>query len=105
MTNLPEARLAREAELPYASLCMVTDYDCWHEDAGPVEVSDVLRVLADNAAMAKDAVRRLAGMLTGEREPSPIDACLDGAIITPRAARDPDLVSKLDAVAGRALGR
>ncbi len=103
MTNMPEAKLAREAELPYATICMVTDYDCWHEEAGPVELQDVLKVMHDNAAKARDSVRRLAGKLLGPREPSPIDTCLDGAIITPSGARDPALVAKLDAVAGRVL--
>jgi 5'-methylthioadenosine phosphorylase len=103
MTNMPEAKLAREAELPYASVCMVTDYDCWHEDVGPVEIGDVLKVLHDNAAKARETVRQLASALTGPRDPSPIDTCLDGAIITPAGARDPELVGKLDAVAGRVL--
>ena len=103
MTNMPEAKLAREAELPYASVGMVTDFDCWHEEIGPVEVTDILRVLHDNAARARDLVRRLAGKLKGPREPSPIDTCLDTAIITPANARDPELVAKLDAVAGRVL--
>ena len=103
MTNMPEAKLAREAELPYASVCMVTDYDCWHEEVGPVEITDVLRVLNDNAAKAREVVRLLAGKLTGEREPSPIDTCLEYAIVTPKEARDPELVAKLDAVAGRVL--
>ena len=103
MTNMPEAKLAREAELPYASVCMVTDYDCWHEDIGPVEIGDVLKVLADNAAKARDLVRRMAGKLTGARQASPIDTCLDFAIVTAPDARDPELVTKLDAVAGRVL--
>ena len=105
MTNMPEAKLAREAELPYASVCMVTDYDCWREDEGPVEITDVLKVLHDNAAKARDVVRRLAGKLAGPREPSPIDACLEFAIVTPKEARDPELVAKLDAVAGRVLSK
>ena len=105
MTNMPEAKLAREAELPYASVCMVTDYDCWHEEVGPVEIGDVLKVLADNAAMARGVVRRLAGKLTGPRQPSPIDTCLDFAIVTAPEARDPELVAKLDAVAGRVLAK
>jgi 5'-methylthioadenosine phosphorylase len=103
MTNMPEAKLAREAELPYASVCMVTDYDCWHEEAGPVEIGDVLKVLHENAAKARETVRRLAARLVGPREPSPIDTCLDAAIVTPANARDPELVSRLDAVAGRVL--
>ena len=105
MTNMPEAKLAREAELPYASVCMVTDYDCWHEEVGPVEITDVLKVLGDNAAKAREVVRSLAGKLRGTRDPSPIDTCLDYAIVTAPDARDPDLVRKLDAVAGRVLGR
>ena len=103
MTNMPEAKLAREAELPYASVCMVTDYDCWHEEVGPVEIGDVLKVLADNAAKAREVIRRLAGKLTGAREASPIDTCLDFAIVTAPDARDPELVTRLDAVAGRVL--
>ena len=103
MTNMPEAKLAREAELPYASICMVTDYDCWREDEGPVEIGDVLAVLRDNAAKGRELVRRLAGKLKGRREPSPIDTCLEYAIVTPANARDPELVKKLEAVAGRVL--
>jgi 5'-methylthioadenosine phosphorylase len=103
MTNMPEAKLAREAELPYASVCMVTDYDCWREESGAVEIGDVLKVLQDNAAKARETVRRLAARLIGSRAPSPIDTCLDGAIVTPANARDPELVGKLDAVAGRVL--
>jgi 5'-methylthioadenosine phosphorylase len=103
MTNMPEAKLAREAELPYASVCMVTDYDCWHDEVGPVAITDVLQVMQDNAARARELVRRLAGKLIGERAPSPIDTCLDGAVVTSANARDPELVKKLDAVAGRVL--
>jgi len=84
---------------------MVTDYDCWREDEGPVEITDVLKVLHDNADKARDVVRRLAGKLIGPREPSPIDTCLEFAIVTPKEARDPELVAKLDAVAGRVLGK
>ena len=105
MTNMPEAKLSREAELPYASVCMVTDYDCWHDDVGPVAITDVLKVMQDNAARARELIRRLAAKLVGERAPSPIDTCLDGAIVTASGARDPELVTKLDAVAGRVLGR
>jgi 5'-methylthioadenosine phosphorylase len=103
MTNMPEAKLAREAELPYASICMVTDYDCWREETGPVEIADVLKVLHDNAAKARETVRRLASKLVGPREPSPIDTCLEHSIVTPANARDLELVGKLDAVAGRVL--
>jgi 5'-methylthioadenosine phosphorylase len=100
-----EAKLAREAELPYASVCMVTDYDCWNEAHAAVEVSSVIAVMQANAARARETVRRLAGLLSAQpREPSPIDTNLDFAVITPPAHRDPSLAAKLDAVAGRALG-
>jgi len=106
MTGLPEAKLAREAELPYASVCMVTDYDAWREEHEAVEVDHILKVLHANASTAKALVARLAGMLAGTpRTPSPIDTCLDMAIITPPDHRDPTLLAKLDAVAGRALRR
>jgi 5'-methylthioadenosine phosphorylase len=103
MTNMPEAKLAREAELPYASVCMVTDYDCWHAGHDNVEVTHILEVLHANAARAHDLVRRLARKLKGPRAPSPIDRALDHAIVTRPEARDPELVAKLDAVAGRLL--
>jgi 5'-methylthioadenosine phosphorylase len=103
MTGMPEAKLAREAELPYASVGMVTDYDCWHEEHGPVEVTDILAVLHANADRARALVRELARLLPDERPPSPIDTCLDFALITAPEARDPALVARLDAVAGRVL--
>jgi 5'-methylthioadenosine phosphorylase len=103
MTNMPEAKLAREAELPYASVCMVTDYDCWHADHEDVEVTHILEVLRANTARACDLVGRLARKLKGPRAPSPIDRALDHALVTPPEARDPELVAKLDAVAGRLL--
>jgi len=103
MTNMPEAKLAREAELPYASIAMVTDYDCWREAVAPVEVAHIQEVLARNAALARDLVRRLALSLPLERGASPIDTCLDGALITAPQARDPALMAKLSAVAGRVL--
>jgi 5'-methylthioadenosine phosphorylase len=106
MTNMPEAKLAREAELPYASVAMVTDYDCWREDVEAVEVGHVLETLMANAARARDLVARLASMLAERpREPSPIDTVLDAAIITPPGARDPAALARLEAVAGRALRR
>jgi 5'-methylthioadenosine phosphorylase len=105
MTNMPEAKLAREAELPYASVAMVTDYDCWREDEAHVDVAQIVACLNDNAAKARDLVRRLAAKLTGEREPSPIDTVLDAAIITAPEARDPAVIERLKAVAGRALSR
>jgi 5'-methylthioadenosine phosphorylase len=104
MTNMPEAKLAREAELPYASVAMVTDYDCWREEVAHVEVSHVLEVLHANASTAKGLVVRLAAKLKGLRPPSAIDTCLDAAIITAPAARDPAMIARLSAVAGRALG-
>jgi 5'-methylthioadenosine phosphorylase len=105
MTNMPEAKLAREAELPYASVAMVTDYDCWREAFAHVEVSHIQAVLAGNAARARDLVRRLAQSLPPEREPSPIDTCLDGALITAPAARDAAMAERLSAVAGRVLAK
>jgi 5'-methylthioadenosine phosphorylase len=105
MTNMPEAKLAREAELPYASVAMVTDYDCWRPQHGHVEVADVIRVLHDNAEKAAALLRRAAPLLGPERKPSPlgIERTLDTALITAPEARDPALVAKLDAVAGRVL--
>jgi len=105
MTNMPEAKLAREAELPYATVAMVTDFDCWHEDIAHVEVTDILACLQANAETAKALVGKLAGAMTGSRSPSPIDTCLDDAIITAPEARDPEMLTRLDAVAGRALRR
>jgi 5'-methylthioadenosine phosphorylase len=105
MTNMPEAKLAREAELPYASVCMVTDYDGWRENEAPVEVSHILAVMNANADKARETVRRLATRLAGAaREPSPIDTVLDFAIVTPPGAWDRAHVARLDAVAGRVLG-
>ncbi|USU11840.1 S-methyl-5'-thioadenosine phosphorylase [Sphingomonadaceae bacterium OTU29THOMA1] len=103
MTAMPEAKLAREAELPYALVGMVTDYDCWREGEAAVDVAQVIAQLSANAAKARAMVVRLLRSLPAERMPSPIDTCLDTAIITAKSARDPALVAKLDAVAGRAL--
>ena len=105
MTAMPEAALAREAELPYACVAMVTDYDCWHAEHANVEVAAILEVLASNAAAARAMVRRLAEALPKAREPSPIDTALEGAIITAPAARDPAMLEKVAAIAGRALGQ
>ena len=105
MTNMPEAKLAREAELPYASVCMVTDYDCWHTDHDAVEVTNILEVMNANSTKAKVMIAALAKSLLSTRRPaSPIDTCLDFALITAPQARDPALIAKLDAVAGRVLG-
>lgn len=106
MTNMPEAKLAREAELPYATVAMVTDYDCWHEAVDAVSVTDVLKVLHGNAERAGALVSRIATRLaTGARtsDPDGIDTCLDHAIITAPQHRDSALVARLDAVAGRVL--
>jgi 5'-methylthioadenosine phosphorylase len=105
MTNMPEAKLAREAELPYASVAMVTDYDCWHPNHGHVEVAHVIATLHANAAKAASLIKRLAPLLGPARTPSPlgIETNLDTAIITTPEARDPLMIAKLDAVAGRAL--
>ena len=105
MTNMPEAKLAREAELPYASLAMVTDYDSWRDDdSAPVEIQQILEVMHANSALAKATLVRLCGALAASpREPSPIDTGLDNALVTPPEHRDKALLAKLDAIAGRAL--
>jgi 5'-methylthioadenosine phosphorylase len=105
MTNLPEAKLAREAELCYASVAMVTDFDCWHPDHDAVTVQDIIAVLSANADKAKALVARLARDFPREHEPCPVgsDRALDTALITAPEARDKRLLRKLDAVAGRAL--
>jgi len=105
MTNLPEAKLAREAELCYATVAMVTDFDCWHLEHDAVTVQDIIRVLTANAEKAALLVLRLAKSFPREHEPCPIgsDRALDTAIITAPEARDPELLKKLDAVAGRVL--
>ena len=107
MTNMPEAKLAREAELPYATVAMVTDYDCWRADEAHVEVSNVLEIMAANTLKAKQAIGNLAAALQGTprtRSPQGIETCLDYAMITAPDARDPKTLAKLDAVAGRVLG-
>jgi len=107
MTNMPEAKLAREAEICYATVAMVTDFDCWHPDHDAVTVQDIIKVLTANAEKAKRLVARLAHDFPREHEACPIgsDRALDTAIITAPEARDPALLKKLDAVAGRVLGR
>jgi 5'-methylthioadenosine phosphorylase len=105
MTNMPEAKLAREAEICYASVAMVTDFDCWHPGHDAVSVQDIIRVLNSNADKAKNLVARLARDFPRQHEPCPIgsDRALDTALITAPEARDPVLLKKLDAVAGRVL--
>ncbi len=107
MTNMPEAKLAREAEICYATVAMVTDFDCWHPDHDAVTVADVIKVLTANADRAKRLVTRLAREFPREHEACPIgsDRALDNALITAPEARDPALIKKLEAVAGRVLGK
>jgi 5'-methylthioadenosine phosphorylase len=105
MTNMPEAKLAREAELCYASVAMITDYDSWHPDHGEVDVTDIIKTLMGNAEKGRDMVRRLPALLGPDRAPCPAgcDRALEHAILTQPDARDPALVARLDAVAGRVL--
>jgi 5'-methylthioadenosine phosphorylase len=105
MTNMPEAKLAREAELPYATVAMVTDYDCWREATAHVEVASILAIMKQNTDAARRLVADLVARLgpTRQRSRLGIETTLDFAIITPKEARDAALVAKLDAVAGRAL--
>ncbi|HKS85977.1 MAG TPA: S-methyl-5'-thioadenosine phosphorylase [Pseudolabrys sp.] len=107
MTNMPEAKLAREAEICYATVAMVTDFDCWHPEHDAVTVQDIIKVLMENAEKARHLVLRLACDFPREHEPCPIgsDRALDTALVTAPDARDPALIEKLDAVAGRVLGR
>ena len=106
MTNMPEAKLAREAELCYATVAMVTDFDCWHPDHGHVTVEQVVKVLLANADRARSLVRAAVPRLGRRRGPCPAgcDRALDNALITAPERRDPALLAKLDAVAGRVLG-
>jgi len=106
MTNMPEAKLAREAELCYASVAMITDYDSWHPDHGAVDITQIIQTLGQNADHARSLVARLPALLGAEREPCPhgCDRALDYAIMTAPEKRDPGLMAKLDAVAGRVLG-
>jgi 5'-methylthioadenosine phosphorylase len=107
MTNMPEAKLAREAELCYASVAMVTDYDCWHPDHAHVNVDQVIATLMANADKARLLIKALAPKLAGDPEacPSGCDHALEQALITAPDARDPVMLAKLDAVAGRLLRR
>ncbi len=105
MTNMPEAKLAREAELCYASVAMVTDYDSWHPDHGAVDITEIIKTLTGNADKGRDMVRRLPGLLGEDRAPCPhgCDRALEFALLTAPEKRDPALLAKLDAVAGRVL--
>jgi 5'-methylthioadenosine phosphorylase len=106
MTSMPEAKLAREAEITYACVAMVTDYDCWHEVYGAVDVASLVAVMHENRDKARRLFMRLAGEFPAERIPCPAGShrALDGAVITHAEARDPALVAKLRTVAGRVLG-
>ncbi len=105
MTNMPEAKLAREAEICYATLAMVTDFDCWHEDHDEVDVASVIEVMKGNTAKAQRLILDMVKALPKQHPACPIgsDKALEVAIITPPDARDPALMAKLDAVAGRVL--
>jgi len=107
MTNMPEAKLAREAELCYATVAMVTDYDCWHPDHDAVTVESLIRVLSENAAKAQRLIRALVPRLAAHRGDCPHGCrhALDHAVITAPEARDPAALARLTAVAGRVLGR
>ncbi|MFM2355244.1 MAG: hypothetical protein RLZZ528_980 [Pseudomonadota bacterium] len=105
MTGMPEAKLAREAELCYASVAMVTDFDCWHPDHGAVDVATVIQTLTANSGKAKSLVARLPALLGPGRDACPhgCDRALDFALMTAPDKRDPELLARLDAVAGRVL--
>ncbi|MFM7655563.1 MAG: S-methyl-5'-thioadenosine phosphorylase [Paracoccaceae bacterium] len=105
MTGMPEAKLVREAEMCYASVAMVTDYDCWHEGHGAVDVAQVIATLGANAGAARGLIAALPGVLPAERSPCPhgCDRALDHAVMTAPDKRDADLVARLEAVAGRVL--
>jgi 5'-methylthioadenosine phosphorylase len=106
MTNMPEAKLAREAEICYVTIAMVTDFDCWHPDHDHVQVADIIRVLAENAEKAKTLIK-LAGPRLKKSRPAPCpsgcDRALEHALITAPQARSPEMAKKLEAVAGRVL--
>jgi 5'-methylthioadenosine phosphorylase len=106
MTNMPEAKLAREAELCYCSVSMVTDFDCWHPGHDAVTVDSVIRVLLGNAQTARTLVAGLAGTITADAQATACSCrhALDQALITAPEARDPAVVERLRVIAGRVLG-
>jgi len=105
MTNMPEAKLAREAEMCYASVAMITDYDSWHPEHGSVDITSIIATLQGNAGKARDLVGRLPALLGQDRDDCPhgCDKALEFAIMTASDKRDPELIAKLDAIAGRVL--
>jgi 5'-methylthioadenosine phosphorylase len=107
MTNMPEAKLAREAELTYATIAMVTDFDCWHDDHAAVDVASVIKVMTSNALKAQRLVSRLARDFPREHPKCPIgsDTALDVALVTARDTRDPILVKKCEAILARVMGQ
>jgi len=107
MTAMPEAKLAREAEITYATIAMVTDYDCWHPEHDEVDVASVVAVAQQNAATVARLLARIARDFPTAHEPCPVrsDRALDGAVMTAPEARDPELMKRLDAVAGRVIKR
>ncbi len=107
MTNMPEAKLAREAEIAYATVAMVTDFDSWHPDHGEVDIQQIIATMTANGDAARALVKALAAATPATRQPCSAgsDTALEFAIITAPDARDPALIAKLDAVAGRVLDR
>ncbi len=106
MTNMPEAKLAREAEIRYASVSMVTDYDCWHPDHENVDVQQVIKVLLDNAVKAKNMIKNLIKNFENHIDPNdPTNNCLDVAIITAPEKRSQKTIEKLKYIAGRVLNK
>ena len=107
MTGMPEAKLAREAELPYALVGMVTDYDCWRVDENgvgdDVNVPQIIAQMTENGQLAREMVLKFIEALPKTRKASPIDTALNDAIITAPEEQDPEVMAKLDAVAGRVL--
>lgn len=107
MTNMPEAKLAREAEICYATVAMITDYDSWHPDHGAVDITQIIETLHGNAAAARALIAAVAQSLSPDRVPcqAACDRALEHAIMTPPDARDPATLARLDAIAGRVLNR
>ena len=106
MTNMPEAKLAREAEICYSAVAMVTDFDCWHTEHDNVEVTDIIKVLLDNAHKGGELIKQISPQIAGLERPCPCGCqrALEHALITSPEARTHDMVTKLDAIAGRILG-